>query len=413
MATCVITTNKEFQNLYNLVKDVYKDISDYQFAGYVSEWMSENNTDKIPNAIDLDIGIIRNIKVNKHQELYKIARLFQMNDLGYMPRKSLLYEIYKELRKYKLYNIEVKTHNDVYGNITGYSFLNEGKRENPFKTNVIMVNSEILDVVYSKKFDDSIKEYLLKELKDFEKEYYENLSEDERLSEEMRIEQEENEYSNLNKISKFLQEIKETDQTTTTKSFEEFKDELDKDCVITAKEGLITSFTPNGQWEIIKDLTGLPKHSQGGVDLMFNNGKVSFANGGALIHAANGLLLPNSVSENDRSFYMDTLENKSKLLNKEYSNLNWVQRGLDQDKYPYLTDEKTGERMTHKMTYAEEDGKYKIFPTIVQLESGYLKDFEDDWKGALEYAKETNSVIETEDLDLAEYYTQNGLIKHR
>jgi hypothetical protein len=75
-----------------------------------------------------------------------------------------------------------------------------------------------------------------------------------------------------------LAETKEVNETTTPQSFEDFKDSLDKDCAIVAKDGLSTSFTPNGKWEIVNDLTGLPKHSQGGVDLNITNGRVSFIN---------------------------------------------------------------------------------------------------------------------------------------
>ena len=53
------------------------------------------------------------------------------------------------------------------------------------------------------------------------------------------------------------------------------------------------SFTKGGKWSLVEDLKGMPKHSEGGVNLNIENGKVHFARNNSKIHAKEGLLIPN------------------------------------------------------------------------------------------------------------------------
>ena len=57
-----------------------------------------------------------------------------------------------------------------------------------------------------------------------------------------------------------------------------------------AGEGMALGFTNGGRWEIVKELKG-NKHSQGGIDISIDNGKVYFSNKNNKIHAQYGLVI--------------------------------------------------------------------------------------------------------------------------
>lgn len=101
--------------------------------------------------------------------------------------------------------------------------------------------------------------------------------------------------------------------------------------------------------------------------------------------------------------------NKAKATTDRYRNLNWVQRGLKPDKYPSIQNE-DGTVSTHRLAYAEADGKYHVYPTIIQDEKGALIQLDD--KQAMEYAFKTKTTIPFKSKAEAEYYSRNGLIKH-
>ena len=69
-------------------------------------------------------------------------------------------------------------------------------------------------------------------------------------------------------------------------------DEIEDDCAggNKAEYGMSFGFTPGSQWEIVKDLKG-PSHTQGGIDLSIDNGRVMFSDGKTKYHANNGLVL--------------------------------------------------------------------------------------------------------------------------
>lgn len=73
--------------------------------------------------------------------------------------------------------------------------------------------------------------------------------------------------------------------------------DLDIDCsgITKGANGWKQTFTPGGSWEIITKFDG-PKHSQGGIDIQINDGKISlFKQGGTLNYKDFGLVLPNII----------------------------------------------------------------------------------------------------------------------
>ena len=93
---------------------------------------------------------------------------------------------------------------------------------------------------------------------------------------------------------------KETTQEVQQEDVEAKVRELEKeglleiDCKgkLKAEKGLVTSFTKNSKWEIVKDLKGYPSHAQGGVDIKLGKDGFSFTRGSDQIMAAHGLVLP-------------------------------------------------------------------------------------------------------------------------
>lgn len=59
-----------------------------------------------------------------------------------------------------------------------------------------------------------------------------------------------------------------------------------------AKNGLSSSFSPGGSWEVIERFEG-PSHSQGGIDIKIGSGGIKMSNKGGEVKAQFGLLIPN------------------------------------------------------------------------------------------------------------------------
>jgi len=181
---------------------------------------------------------------------------------------------------------------------------------------------------------------------------------------------------------------------------------IEKDCSgkLKAEKGLQTNFTKNGEWKIIKDLKGYPTHKEGGVDLTISKNGVSIKNGNTEFTAKHGLVLPNNFG-NPIEF-----EAMSKVLSQRNKHLNWVDRGLNPDKYPKI-DNQDGTFSTHRLAYSTGDnGEAYVYPTIIQNDKGELEQLDDN--AAWEYARETKTAMRIPNVKLAEYYSQNGLIKH-
>ena len=183
---------------------------------------------------------------------------------------------------------------------------------------------------------------------------------------------------------------------------------IEKDCnsggKLKAEKGLQTNFTKGGKWKLIKDLRGYPTHKEGGVDLSIGKNGVSIKNGDTEFIAKDGLVLPNNFG-NPIEF-----EALSKVLSQRNKHLNWVDRGLNPDKYPKI-DNEDGTFSTHRLEYATGDnGEAYVYPTIIQQEDGTLKQLSS--KDAMDYAFKTKTAMRIPNVKLAEYYSKNGLIKH-
>lgn len=101
----------------------------------------------------------------------------------------------------------------------------------------------------------------------------------------------------------------------------------------------------------------------------------------------------------------------SKVLSQRNKDKNWVQRGLDPEAYPTLTD-KNGNTVTHQLGYTTDNlGNAYVRPNVVQKTEGSQLDWLNNSE-ANKYARETNTNMKIPDIELAEYYSQNGLIKH-
>jgi hypothetical protein len=170
-----------------------------------------------------------------------------------------------------------------------------------------------------------------------------------------------------------------------------------------------SKFTKGSEWEIVKDLKGYPSHAQGGVDINIGPDGVNFIRGKTNIKAANGLVLP-AVKAADGLVVNPEYEAMSKVLSQRNKHLNWVERGLNPDNYPKI-ENKDGSFSTHKLAYSTGDnGEAYVYPTIIQNDKGELEQLDDT--AALEYAMKTKTAMTIPDVKLAEYYSQNGLIKH-
>ena len=168
--------------------------------------------------------------------------------------------------------------------------------------------------------------------------------------------------------------------------------------------GRSSKFTKGSKWEIVKDLKGYPSHAQGGVDIKLGKNGFSFTRNNGVIEAKHGLVLANNFG-NPIEF-----EAMSKVLSQRNKHLNWVDRGLNPDNYPKI-DNQDGTFSTHRLAYSTGDnGEAYVYPTIIQNDKGELEQLDD--KAAWEYAKKTKTAMNVPNVKLAEYYSQNGLIKH-
>lgn len=99
----------------------------------------------------------------------------------------------------------------------------------------------------------------------------------------------------------------------------------------------------------------------------------------------------------------------AKVVTNRNKDKNFVQRALNPDKYPHLTDDK-GNNVTHLMTWSDNGESMDIYPTVV-YDNGKLKQL-DDYE-AFEYAMRNNERINIPISDFGDWYSQNGLIEHK
>lgn len=191
-----------------------------------------------------------------------------------------------------------------------------------------------------------------------------------------------------------------------------YTDEQGNPC---AKIGL-TNTIKGTNWKVSRDFKGKPKHNQGGVDITISNKGVSMRKGGKEIKAAHGLLIPATIMAQDGlvvnggDYNPIEYESMSKVLSQRNKSLNWVERGLNPDNYPKINNE-DGTFSTHRLAYSTGDnGEAYVYPTIIQNDKGELEQLDNE--AAWEYAKKTKTAMVVPSVKLAEYYSQNGLIKH-
>jgi len=88
----------------------------------------------------------------------------------------------------------------------------------------------------------------------------------------------------------------------------------------------------------------------------------------------------------------------------------FIERIMNPDKYPYIKNE-DGSISTHRMAAeVDEDGNWFVFPTIVQLPSGKLKQFEDQYQ-AMAYNLRTGNYLPMSSKDEALKYAKGGYKK--
>lgn len=100
------------------------------------------------------------------------------------------------------------------------------------------------------------------------------------------------------------------------------------------------------------------------------------------------------------------------ILDK-HRNKNFVKRMFDNTK---SIDKGDGNSSTHIMSYTERNGKYIMFPMVVEID-GKLKEFDDDkWRDAVDYALKNNEYIEFDtekeasDFSKFGYKVESGMI---
>ena len=83
---------------------------------------------------------------------------------------------------------------------------------------------------------------------------------------------------------------------------------------------------------------------------------------------------------------------------------NFVDRIINYDKSPTL-DLGKGKVGTHLMAWGEVDGKFVVYPTIVQEKGGELKKLEQ--KEAHDYAMQNNEFIKFDTSEQADWFSKN------
>ena len=84
----------------------------------------------------------------------------------------------------------------------------------------------------------------------------------------------------------------------------------------------------------------------------------------------------------------------------------FVDRIINKNKYPSLKDPKTGEDMTHMMSWGEVGGKYYVFPTIEMI-NGKLTNMIESGIDPFDYALKNKNYIEFDTPDMADYFSKN------
>jgi hypothetical protein len=109
-----------------------------------------------------------------------------------------------------------------------------------------------------------------------------------------------------------------------------------------------------------------------------------------------------------RSAYENEL--MSRVITERNKDKNFVQRALNPNDYPSIINE-DGSETTHLMQYStDSNGNAFVSPSVIQNELGLLSKLTP--REGAQYGRKTGEEIMIPDVQLAEYYTANGLIKH-
>ena len=102
------------------------------------------------------------------------------------------------------------------------------------------------------------------------------------------------------------------------------------------------------------------------------------------------------------------LEAASRQLTEKWAHLPWVDRVINNS--PDSIKNNDGSISTHEMAYRPDGDKAYVFPTIIVGKNGLQRLTEDE---AFDYAKKNNTLMEVDSVELADYYSKTGLIKHQ
>jgi hypothetical protein len=117
----------------------------------------------------------------------------------------------------------------------------------------------------------------------------------------------------------------------------------------------------------------------------------------------------------DGGTYNPEYEAMSNILTQRNKNIDWVDRALNPDKYPVdnqneFTDE-DGKIISHKLAYGTGDnGEAYVYPTVIYRDGKLIQLSDNE---AMENSFREGQSIMIPNIELAEYYSQNGLIKHK
>lgn len=100
----------------------------------------------------------------------------------------------------------------------------------------------------------------------------------------------------------------------------------------------------------------------------------------------------------------DTELAKIQAILEKNAHMNFVQRILQPEKYPVL-DNGDDTHSTHLMSYSESDGKYVVYPSIIQYPNGKLQGLDPD--RAYNHAMQTGEHISFDSEKEAEWFSQN------
>ena len=100
----------------------------------------------------------------------------------------------------------------------------------------------------------------------------------------------------------------------------------------------------------------------------------------------------------------------SRVITQRNKDKNFVQRALNPNEYPYIVNN-DGSRTTHLMQYStDNNGNAFVSPTVIQNELGLLSKLTPI--EAMQYGIKNKEEIQIPNVQLADYYSSNGLIKH-